>query len=100
MYTSSLLALEAFRATPDRFALVVTDNTMPHLTGLELVRRIRGIRADVPVMMVSGVGAVMPIEQLQESGVQRLLPKPYQSSELRAAALELLHANAQNQPAR
>jgi hypothetical protein len=92
MYTSSLLALEAFRATPERFALVVTDNTMPHLIGLELVRRIRDIRPEVPVMMVSGIGDVMSSEQLREQGVRRLLSKPYRSAELRAAALELIQS--------
>lgn len=95
MYTSSLLALEAFRSTPERFALVVTDNTMPHLIGLELVRRIHEIRPDVPVMMVSGIGEVMSIDELRERGVRRLLPKPYASNELRTLALELIQTGAQ-----
>jgi PAS domain S-box-containing protein len=90
-YTSSLQAFEAFRSQPDRFDLVITDNTMPHMTGLELVTKIRSVRPDVPIMMVSGIGDSMSLDELHEGGVDRLLSKPYLAAELRAAALELVH---------
>jgi PAS domain S-box-containing protein len=89
-YTSSLQAFETFRAHPERFDLISTDNNMPHMTGLELVARIRELRRDIPIMMVSGIADCMPFEELRERGVTRLLPKPYLAAELRKAALELV----------
>jgi PAS domain S-box-containing protein len=91
-HTSSLQALEEFRKDPHRFDLVITDNTMPHMTGLELVGKILEIRPDIPVMMVSGIGDSMSVEELRKRGVRRLLSKPYLAAELRAAALELLQS--------
>lgn len=88
--TSSLLALEAFRADPSRFALVITDNTMPHMTGLELIAKILEIRPDTPILMVSGIGDTMSTEELRERGVRRLLPKPFLASELRDAVIDLV----------
>lgn len=88
-FTSSLSALEAFRENPRQFSLVITDNTMPHMTGLELVGHIREIRPDVPILMVSGVGESMSNEQLRQRGVTRLLPKPYRVEDLRAAVKAL-----------
>ncbi len=93
-HTSSLQALEEFRADPHRFDLLVTDNTMPHMTGLQLIERILVQRPDIPVLMVSGVGESMSIEELRQRGVRRLLSKPYESSELKAAAHELLAEKA------
>jgi len=93
-----LLALEAFRVDPQRFALVVTDNTMPHLTGLELAQRIRNLRAEVPILMLSGTGEALSLQHLKEHGVHRLLPKPYLSDALKTAALELLRPGAPSGP--
>jgi hypothetical protein len=89
-YTSSLQALEEFRADPKRFDLLVTDNTMPHMTGLQLVEKILEARPDLPILMVSGIGESMSLEDLKQRGITRLLSKPYQSADLKAAALELV----------
>jgi PAS domain S-box-containing protein len=90
VHTSSLQALEEFRADPKRFDLLVTDNTMPHLTGLQLVEKVHSARPDLPILMVSGIGESMSVEALKERGVARLLSKPYQAEDLKAAARELL----------
>lgn len=52
--TSSLEALASFRAQPDTFDLVITDMTMPGLTGRDLVRKLLAIRPDIPIIMCSG----------------------------------------------
>jgi len=85
-HTSSLQALEEFRARPDHFDLLITDNNMPHLTGLQLVEQVSRTRPALPILMVSGIGETMSTEELKARGVSRLLPKPYQSSDLKAAA--------------
>jgi CheY-like chemotaxis protein len=49
-------ALELVRATPSRFDVVITDQSMPKLTGLQLSRRLREVRADLPVVLYTGHG--------------------------------------------
>ena len=90
VHTSSLQALEEFRADPKRYDLLVTDNTMPHMTGLQLVEHVLAACPDIPILMVSGIGESMSIEELKKCGVTRLLSKPYQSTDLKAAAKELI----------
>ncbi|MGC4065110.1 MAG: PAS domain S-box protein [Polyangiaceae bacterium] len=87
---SSLQAFEVFRSNPQRYQLVITDNTMPHMTGLQLVSKIREVRSDIPIMMVSGIGDSMSVDELHKLGVDRLLSKPYAAADLRAAATELV----------
>jgi two-component system cell cycle sensor histidine kinase/response regulator CckA len=53
-HTSGLHALESFRANPMHFDLLITDNLMPNMTGLELAEQILAIRSNLPVLMVLG----------------------------------------------
>ena len=53
-FSEPLQALSTFQGAPDRFALVVTDLTMPGLTGTELARAVHALRPEVPVVLVSG----------------------------------------------
>jgi PAS domain S-box-containing protein len=52
--TNSLHSLEIFRSRPGEFDLVITDQTMPDLTGIELIKEIRRIRADIPMILCTG----------------------------------------------
>lgn len=56
-FTSAVAALNAFREDPTRFHGIVTDRSMPEMDGLDLVRRLRAIRPDLPVTVTSGHGA-------------------------------------------
>ena len=89
-HSSSLQALTDFRSRPNRFDLVITDNNMPHLSGLELIDEITKIRPDVPIMMVSGIGETVEVSSLKTRGVRRVLAKPYTFSDLREAVAELI----------
>ncbi len=53
-FDSSVAALQAFRAEPRRFDPVLTDETMPDLTGTELARELRELRPDIPIILMSG----------------------------------------------
>jgi DNA-binding NtrC family response regulator len=75
-HTSSIEALEAFREAPHRFDLVITDQTMPHMTGEELVRELRDIRPDVPIILCTGFSHTMTEETAQELGINAFLIKP------------------------
>jgi two-component system cell cycle sensor histidine kinase/response regulator CckA len=66
VHTSSMQALEEFRADPQGYDLLVTDNTMPHMTGLQLVENVLASRPDIPILMVSGIGESMSVEALKE----------------------------------
>lgn len=53
-FASPLAALDAFRQAPEIFDLVITDLTMPEMSGDELSRRLRRVRSDVPIIISSG----------------------------------------------
>ena len=89
-FTDGRAALEAFEKTPDGFEVVVTDEVMPVLTGTELARRVRRIRPDLPVVLVSGYSGPILTQQALGAGVSELLKKPVQSRELAAALARAL----------
>jgi CheY-like chemotaxis protein len=68
--------LQAFRAEPKRFDLVLTDETMPELTGTELACEIRRVRPDIPVILMSGYSSALLSERAQAAGVIDVLRKP------------------------
>jgi signal transduction histidine kinase/ActR/RegA family two-component response regulator len=78
-------ALRAFAAKPDEFVLVITDLTMPKMTGLELAEKIRRIRAKVPIVLSTGFGAVVTENAARAHGVTEVLVKPAGVGELKAA---------------
>jgi CheY-like chemotaxis protein len=75
-YTSSVEALEAFQAAPERFDLVITDQTMPHLTGESLTRALRRIRPDIPIILCTGFSDTMTEERAQALGIEAFCLKP------------------------
>jgi PAS domain S-box-containing protein len=81
-FDSSQAALQAFRADPPRFDLVLTDEAMPDLVGIELAREIRRIRSDVPIILMSGHGGVPLANRAADIGVNEVLHKPLQRGDL------------------
>ncbi|MGO9995345.1 MAG: AAA family ATPase [Steroidobacteraceae bacterium] len=75
-FSSSVAALQAFRAEPKRFDLVLTDETMPDLTGTELAREILQLRPEISIILMSGYGGTQLSERAQAAGVIDLLRKP------------------------
>jgi PAS domain S-box-containing protein len=88
--TDSRQALELLRQAPDRFDLVITDYTMPRLTGIDFSREVHAIRADLPIIMLSGYIEQIPSERLEEAGIQRLLLKPVSIEDLANAVHTVL----------
>ncbi len=74
--SASRKALELFTGTPDDFDLVITDLTMPELTGLELCTAIRECRDTIPVILCSGYGAKLSQEKLRSIGFAAWFTKP------------------------
>jgi PAS domain S-box-containing protein len=90
--TDSLQALETFWARSKDFDIVVTDYSMPRMSGLDLARAIRTVRSDIPIVLVTGLMEELPPEQLQPSGIRRVLKKPITAHELGSAIHEVLAA--------
>ncbi len=72
----SLDALEWFRAAPYDFDLVITDQTMPDMTGDALTREMRRLRPDIPIIVCTGFSYVMDDAKAREMGVDAFLLKP------------------------
>ncbi len=83
--TDPLKAIETFKEGRDTFDLVITDKTMPHLTGFDVVREIRMIRTDIPVVLCSGFQDKEDMDKLKELGINQLIAKPTRMSVLAKA---------------
>jgi PAS domain S-box-containing protein len=90
-FTSSRLALEAFRAAPDRFDAVLTDESMPDLVGTEFVRQLRSLHASIPILLMSGHGEAVTARAL-EAGVAEVLHKPLRSRNIAEALARVLRS--------
>ena len=80
--TSSLEALEAFQNQPDRFDAVVTDQTMPGMTGLDLARRLLQIRPGLPIILCTGYSNLVNEEQAKMYGIKGFVMKPMTKKEI------------------
>lgn len=91
-YTDPHEALAAVRAEPGQFDLAVTDYNMPGMSGLELARALREIRADLPVALASGYITEELRAEAPAAGVIELIYKPNTADELCEAVARLAHA--------
>ncbi len=80
--TSSIDALDIFRKGPDAFDLIVTDQTMPNLTGIDLAAELLEIKATVPIILCTGHSETVTPEMAKEAGIRAFLMKPLTTEEL------------------
>jgi CheY-like chemotaxis protein len=90
--TSSVEALEFFRADPERFDGVITDMTMPQLTGLNLAREILAIRPALPIVLCTGFSEQADEARAHSAGVRSFLFKPLVIAELAKTLRKALDA--------
>ena len=90
--TSSTEALEVFRAAPQRFDLVITDQTMPHMTGERLAQALRRLQPDIPIILCTGFSHGMHAERAQELGIDAFLMKPLAMQELAQTIQQVMAA--------
>lgn len=88
--TSSVEALTLFRTGPDQFDLIITDQTMPEITGIELAKEVMAIRPDMPVILCTGFSRLVNVDSAKEAGVRALAIKPLTKREIARKVREAL----------
>ena len=88
--TSSLEAFQIFSKHPEDFALLITDMTMPNMTGAELIEKIRHISRDIPVILCTGYSGLMDESKSKQMGIQKYLMKPVTKRTLGTAVRQVL----------
>ncbi len=89
-YTDSTAAVAAVEQHPDRYRLVITDQTMPKLTGIELIQKVKRIQPRLPIILLSGFSATLDEERALLAGASRFIGKPLTLDALQSAVEELL----------
>ncbi|MBN2040588.1 MAG: PAS domain S-box protein [Spirochaetes bacterium] len=90
--TNSTDALNAFRSCPDLYKLVITDQTMPGMTGLVLASEIKQIRENIPVILCTGFSEDITPDTLIASGISELMMKPLNIQDLSDTVRKVLDA--------
>jgi len=80
--TSSIEALELFRVKRDDFDLVITDQTMPNMTGSDLATEILRIRSDIPIILCTGFSHAISPEKAAALGIREFVMKPIVGAQL------------------
>jgi two-component system cell cycle sensor histidine kinase/response regulator CckA len=80
--TSSIEALEAFRAQPDSYDLVITDYTMPNMTGMELAKELFTLRPDIPIILCTGFSERINEDKAKSRGIREFVMKPVVRDEI------------------
>jgi PAS domain S-box-containing protein len=93
--TRPLEALDLFKKNPQDFDLVIADQTMPQMTGLELAQELLALRPELPVILVTGFSQVVTPEKAKAAGVREFIMKPLSISELTNAISQALGKEAQ-----
>ncbi|RLB77890.1 MAG: sensory box histidine kinase/response regulator protein, partial [Deltaproteobacteria bacterium] len=88
--TSSVEALETFRAAPDKFDLVITDTTMPNMTGVELAKKLMEIRSDIPIIICTGFSEKISEDKAKAMGIRGFLMKPIVRDQIAGKIRKLL----------
>jgi CheY-like chemotaxis protein len=93
---SSTDAIETFRARPESFDLVITDMTMPHMTGIDLAREILLIRPQTPIILCTGFSETFDENKMEPLGIKKLLMKPVSMRDLAVALNKILVQDRQD----
>ena len=87
---SSREALSLVKDDPSRFDLVITDQTMPDMTGFELAREILAVRPDMPVILATGFSSLVNEDSAREAGIKAFVMKPLTKKDIATTIREVL----------
>jgi CheY-like chemotaxis protein len=91
-------ALQAFRMAPQRFDLLITDRTMPNMSGDALARDCRLLRPELPIILCSGSEQPLPAESPQAQGLTKYILKPLLLQDLARTIRQVLDRTASETP--
>jgi PAS domain S-box-containing protein len=91
--TDSIKALEAFKQTPDLFDLVITDQTMPNMTGLDLAKKILAVKPDLPIVLCTGFDTETTEKKALAAGIHTYIKKPLGPRKLAMVVSKILNRN-------
>ncbi len=89
-FTDSLAALEAFEQAPDHFDLLITDMTMPRMTGVELAQKVLRTRPEFPILLITGYSHLVNKETASSCGFRKVVMKPIIKKDLAQAVHDAL----------
>ena len=92
-FTDPDVALLAFRANPDDFALALIDASLPRISGIEVAAQLRALRPRLPIVLASGLVTDEMREAANQAGIQQVLEKPNTIRELENAVLAALQGS-------
>lgn len=90
LYSDACAALEAFRKDPESFDLLITDQTMPNMRGDELAAQIRSIRADLPIILLTGFSESLQAKDTEDLPIDEFLLKPVSPQRLTQAIRKII----------
>jgi CheY-like chemotaxis protein len=91
--TYSSEALGTFQNFTDQFDLVITDQTMPGMTGTDIAKRILQIRHDIPIILCTGYSAIISEEEAKSFGIREYALKPLSKKNLAELIRKVLDAS-------
>ncbi len=81
-FSESMLALEAIRTRPDKYDIVITDHSMPRLSGIDFAREIKLLKKSIPVLLMSGFVTRQMEENARQIGIDMIIKKPLSIAKL------------------
>ena len=90
VYYDSKLAIEAFEADPHAYEVILTDQTMPGLTGAELAAKLISIRSDISIILCTGYSELVNEDIAEKIGIRYFMNKPVDIDDLLAKLDEII----------
>ncbi len=91
--SDSVKAFELFKNNPEQFDLVITDQTMPNMTGAEFAEHLLNIRPDLPIILCTGFSSKVDKEKARELGIKEFAAKPLKSADIVKLIRKVLDAS-------
>lgn len=89
-------ALQTFQASPEKFDLVITDQMMPKMTGVKFAKELLNLRADLPIILLSGFSELVTPENAKAMGIREFVKKPVVASELAKTIANVMDGKRNN----
>jgi DNA-binding NtrC family response regulator len=96
VHSSSRRALKEFKSQPQRFDLIISDQTMPGLTGLELAAACSQMRPGIPIILCTGHSKTVMPEKARAAGIGEVLYKPFNLRQIGEIIKKVLKKNKQD----